>query len=751
MPDASLMTAPAERLLIVANRLPLTIRHAADQWRADVSAGGLVAAVGPVMERRGGLWLGWPGDSGSVDDPARAALLAEWERDRGFAAVELPPRVTRNFYEGYSNNTLWPLLHGFPTRAHFEPATWLAYRDANERFAAATLARHRKGDLVWVHDYQLMLVPEILRAAEPEARIGFFLHIPFPGAETFRVLPEREAILRGLLGADFIAFQTHGHLNDFRRALLHILGIESQMDRVEIDGRVVHLAALPIGIVADGWDRLIAENAAVERRIRDLRNRNADLRLVLAVDRLDYTKGIPERLRAFRRLLHRKPAWRGKVRLIQVAIPSRERIPNYAELRSEVSELVGEINGEFGTPEWNPVVYIRRSISPEELAALYVVADVAWVAPLRDGMNLVAKEFIACQAGGVGVLVISEFAGAAQEMGEAIRVNPYDEEGSAEAVDRALNMPDSESRGRQAALLARVRRNDALAWSERFIDGLRAATTEERNERVKPTAEPPMARLVEAAATAKRRAIYVDYDGTLVPIEQRPEDALPTPEVVRLLTALAGDPRTTMVVVSGRQRADLDTWFSGIDGLWLAAEHGAIIRNPSVGAWLPLRPGVDVSWKARVGPMLQAFADRAPGSFIEEKEFALALHYRLTEPEFGEWLANELSTQLEQQLAGTELVALRGNKVIEVRFAWATKGEVAAHVRHAVGRSDFELAIGDDRTDEDLFERLPKRAWTIRVGRATSTRARYRLANPAAVLGLLNALSDAEANAPPTD
>jgi trehalose 6-phosphate synthase/phosphatase len=732
----------SERLVVVANRLPLTLRRSGGGWHAERSAGGLVAALAPVMARRGaGIWLGWPGDAGDASDPARSALLAEWEREHGYVAVDLPARVSRAYYEGYANNTLWPTLHGFPARATIEAETWPAYRDANERFAGALASRHRAGDVVWVHDYQLMLVPELVRRLVPDARIGFFLHVPFPGVDVFRILPERDALLRGLLGADLLAFQTHGHLLDFRRSLLEVLGVGGDMDHVEWDGRQVRLAAHPIGIVTEEWRRLAADDRAVARRVRDLRAGHAGRRLILAVDRLDYTKGIPERLRAFRHLLRRGPELRGRVSLIQVAVPSRERIHAYVELRREVSELVGEINGEFASPEWSPVVYIRRAIPRSELAALYVAADVAWVAPLRDGMNLVAKEYVACQLGGDGVLVLSEFAGAAQEMGEAIRVNPYDEGGSAAAVERALELPVAERRERQGALLARVRRNDALAWSERFLAALAEASAARARDSSRALPRPPLAELLDAAAEAAVRGLYLDYDGTLVPIAERPSDAVPGPDLIEIISGLAADPSNRVAIVSGRPVADLDRWFGDIPGVWLAAEHGGMLRDAPTGQWRLLRVGADAGWKAKVRPILDEFTDRAPGSFVEEKALGLAWHHRLAHPEFGAWLAHELWSVLERQLAGTDLVVVRGRKVVEVRFGWANKGEAIAAVRASGGQPRFELAIGDDRTDEDLFERLPRRAWTIRVGQGGS-RARYRVPDPASVLGLLGALVD---------
>jgi trehalose 6-phosphate synthase/phosphatase len=730
-----------ERLVVVSNRLPVTMRRSAGRWIAELSGGGLVAALGPVVEREGGLWIGWPGAAQGGTDDDRADILRAWERDHAMASVDLPAAISRAFYEGYSNTTLWPLLHGFPSHVSFDPGTFAAYRDANERFADAVVDRLQPDDLVWVQDYQLMLLPALLRERRPEARIAFFLHVPFPAADTFRILPQRETLLRGLLGADVIAFQTHEHLGAFRRTLLAVLGVESRLDRLEIDGRPVVLAARPIGIEPDAWHHLVTADRRVVARINELRARHAGRHLVIAVDRLDYTKGIPERLRALGHLFRTRPEWRNRITLVQVAVPSREGVPRYAALRREVNELVGELNGELGTADWTPVIYLRRSVPRSEVAALYAAADVAWVGSLRDGMNLVAKEYIACQGDGAGVLLLSEFAGAAGELGEAIRVNPYDGPGSADALVRALEMPVEERRDRQAALLRRVHQTTALAWARRSVADLRQAA-DERVRNPGTSSAPRVDDLRRRFADAAVRNCYLDYDGTLVPLAPRPSDAVPGPGVVEVVEALAAGAGTTVAVLSGRSRADLERWFGRLDRVWLAAEHGALVRAPGSTDWLPLHQGSDTSWMADIRPILEGFAERVPGSMIEDKELALAWHFRLAEPESGEWFANELATTLEDRVAGTDLSILRGSKVVEVRFAWANKGDVAAYIRAAGVPPDLELAVGDDRTDEDLFARLSEDALTIRVG-AGPTRARHRVTGPGAVVALLAALAEA--------
>jgi trehalose 6-phosphate synthase/phosphatase len=732
----------AARLLIVSNRLPLTLRRAGDGFREEESAGGLATAMRPVLESTGGLWLGWPGDAGELAGPARAAALASWRERHGYAAVELPRGVAGRFYHGYANGTLWPLLHQFPSSLSFDPEDWQAYLEANRRFRDAVVEAHRPEDLVWVHDYHLMLLPALLREALPDAAIGFFLHIPFPPSDVFRILPHREALLTGLLGADLIAFQTHGDLQHFRSSLLRILGRGSRMDRVAVDDRYARLEALPIGIAPAEFTALVDADPAARATLEEVRRRHAGQRVLLAVDRLDYTKGIPQRLRAFRRLLRRAEAWRGRVVLIQVAVPTRERVPRYRELQLEVNQLVGEINGEFATPAWTPVVYIRRGLPRPELAALYAAADVGWVTPLRDGMNLVAKEYVACQRGGDGALLLSEFAGAAAEMGEAFLVNPYDEDRTAATLERVLALPAEERRERMEALRSRVLRNHAMAWAERFLAQLREAVGARAQARTTGRAPFPLGALLEQYRASRRRLLFLDYDGTLVPYASRPRDAVPPRELRELLARLAGRPQDRVALVSGRPRAVLQRWFGEVPGLWLAAEHGATYRVAGRDDWETLGPMLPMDWKERVRPVLEHFVDRTPGSLLEEKEYSLVWHYRMSDPEFGDWLANELVATLEELLAETQLRAVRGQMSVEVKLAWANKGEVVGRLEGDGFQPDLRLALGDDRTDEDLFERLPEDAWTIHVGQGPS-RARYLLPGPDAVVRLLEALAGA--------
>ncbi|MGB7924048.1 MAG: bifunctional alpha,alpha-trehalose-phosphate synthase (UDP-forming)/trehalose-phosphatase [Pyrinomonadaceae bacterium] len=730
------------RVVVVSNRLPLTLKRAGDSWRTERSTGGLATAMGPILARSRGVWIGWSGDSSGIDDEKRQKLLDRWAERERYISVDIPPETAKNFYEGFSNQTLWPLFHQFPLRTEFGTEGWQAYVEANQLFRDELLKHLRPDDLVWIHDYQLMLLPQLLREAAPDARIGFFLHIPWPSTDVFRILPRREEILRGLLGADYLAFHTHGYLQHFRASALRVLGLESQMDRIEVGGRFARLEALPIGIAPEEFTEPLETDEATAKHLAELKQRFDGQQILLAVDRLDYTKGIPERLRTFHRLLDKYPELRGKVVLIQVAVPSREQIPSYKQLRREVDALVGKTNGVYGTATWTPVVYLRRAVPKAELVALYAAADVGWVTPLRDGMNLVAKEFIACKRGESGVLVLSEFAGAAAEMGEAFLVNPYDEEHTADVIERALLLPASERQERMSALYRRVQRNNVFAWGERFINNLCEASSD-RSDRPSDKPQPlPVAEVVHAYREAQSRLLLLDYDGTLVPYANRPQDAVPPARLIDLLGRLASDPANCMAIVSGRTRADVESWFGDIRGLWLAAEHGAIVRPPGAGAWETLRGNYTVDWKTQVYPVLEHFTDRTPGSFIEAKEYSLVWHYRMSDPEFGEWLANELVANLEEMLAQTELRAVRGAKSVEVRLTWANKGEFVKRIGEVCPAQQFLLGAGDDRTDEEIFERLPGDAWTINVGRRRS-RARFQLRGHADMWRLLESFVEA--------
>lgn len=731
----------SQRVVVVSNRLPVTLKRVGGAWQTKKTAGGLAAAMQPVLQQNDGIWIGWTGETSGTDDGNRRAIVEDWARQHRYFGVDLDAQTAHGFYEGIANQALWPLFHHFPSLMRFDPEHWNSYVKANETFRDEIVKHLRPNDLVWIHDYHFLLLPQMLREAAPEISIGFFLHVPFPSSSVFRILPKREELLRGMLGADYVAFHTHRYLQNFRTTILRLLGLPSEMDRVEAGRRSVRLDALPIGIAPREFSELLTRNEGTRKRLDELKQRFSYRKIILGVDRLDYTKGLPERLRAYGRFLNEFPQWRGKVVLIQIAVPSRERVPKYARLRKEVDELVGQINGDWSTADWSPIVYLRRSVPQFELAALYAAADVALVTPLRDGLNLVAKEYVACKSSGNGVLILSEFAGAAAEMGEALLINPYDEEGLSAAIARALSFSEAERRDRMMALYRRVHKNDVFAWGNRFIENLNAAgRIRSQRSHDEPVPLHPEA-LMQECRQARSRMILLDYDGTLAPYASLPQNAVPSPDLINLLKSLGQDDKTTTAVISGRSRADLERWFGGITNIWLAAEHGAVLRSPVSQEWEQAHSSCSDDWKRRVYPILEHFVARTPGSFIEEKEFSLVWHYRMADPEFGDWLANDLVANLEQMLAESAVRAVKGQKTVEVKLVWANKGEVYLRLLQSEPLPEFILAAGDDATDEDLFAQLPPSAWSIHVGPGRS-RARFYVAGPDEMVELVSQLSD---------
>lgn len=729
------------RIVVVSNRLPVSLKRAGDAWHTRRTAGGLSTAMNPLLHQSNGIWIGWTGETtGSNKDEKRAALIDGWAKQHRYFAVDLDPEIAHGFYEGIANEVLWPLFHHFPSLLRFDPADWNSYKKANEIFCAEILKHLRPDDLVWIHDYHFLLLPQMLREAVPDASIGFFLHVPFPSSSVFRILPKREQLLRGMLGADYLGFHTHSYLQNFRTSVLRLLGMSSQMDRIEIGTRSVRLDALPIGIAADDFNTLLTKNQTTRTQLAELKRRFGYRKIILAVDRLDYTKGIPERLRAYRRFLHAFPEWRDKVVLIQIAAPSRERIAKYNKLKREVDQLIGEINGDWSTPNWSPIMYVRRSLPQSEIAALYAAADVALVTPLRDGLNVVAKEYVACKSTGDGVLVLSEFAGASAEMGEALLVNPYDEEEMSATIQRALTLGDQERRERMLALYRRVHKNNVFSWGKRFIENLTTAVDARCERAVGEPFPLPAADLVQSFAEAKSRLLMLDYDGTLAPYTVLPGQAAPSAELLGVLKRLAGLDQTLIAVVSGRSRTDLERWFGSLRNIWLAAEHGAVWRAPGCVTWEQSHHTTSEQWKSRVYPVLDHFVDRTPGSFIEEKEFSLVWHYRMADAEFGEWLANELVANLNHMLADSPVRAVKGQKTVEAKLFWADKGQVFSRLLSHLPEPELVLAAGDDVTDEDLFAKLPPEAWTIHVGPPPS-RARYYVPGPDEFLEVLRRLT----------
>ena len=721
------------RTLIVSNRLPTKVQRTDEELTFQPSEGGLATGLGSIYKQGDNVWIGWPGlfvENAAEEDYIRQELRAD-----NMAPVFLTEAEIRDYYEGFSNSTLWPTFHYFSEFATYEPAHWAAYVAVNEKFCAAVLAQAGPEDTIWVQDYQLLLLPALLRRARPEASIGFFLHIPFPSHELMRVLPWRNELLLGMLGADLIGFHTFGYMRHFLSSVAHALGLPAQNGRIETANRSVRVDAFPMGI---DYERYAQVAASEEAQGHEARYREAlrETRVILSIDRLDYTKGIAQRLRAFELLLQRYPEWRGQVSLLMLVVPSRDQVAQYAALKEEIDELTGRLNAQYRTIDWNPILYFYRSLPPEELAALYRLAEVALVTPMRDGMNLVAKEYVASRLDQRGVLILSERAGAARELSDAIIINPTDTNQLAEAMHDALVMPEDEQMQRMSAMQALVKRYNVFAWTKLFLNQLAYTKMKQHTLATDMLTEKATEQLLADYHAADERLLLLDYDGTLMPFHNNPQRAEPDQELRLLLRALTDLPRTRVVIISGRDRHTLERWLGHLPVDFIA-EHGVWLR-PAGDEW-ELFQALRNDWMRELRPVLDLYVARTAGSFIEEKDYSLVWHYRRADAELGDVRARELLSHLSFMTANTELQVLEGNKVLEIKAAGINKGNAAARwlAKYPAG---FVLALGDDRTDEDTFRALPPEAYTVRVGTDARSLARFHLAGPAEVRQLLRRL-----------
>jgi trehalose 6-phosphate synthase/phosphatase len=722
-----------QRLLIVSNRLPVTVQERKGELHVEPSVGGLATGLSSWYKSSNSLWIGWSGLARRDIEKERdiAARLAS----ENCYPVQLSEHDVEAYYHGFCNRTIWPLFHYFPLYAEYSEEFWRAYERVNTSFADVVAEIARPNDIVWVHDYHLMLLPRLLRERLPRAAIGFFLHIPFPSFEIFRLLPWRERVLEGLLGADLVGFHTYDYTGHFLDSVHHLLGHETAMGQITTADRVVRADTFPMGIDYGRYSGIDLD-VKVQAERKRVRKKLGDRQVILSVDRLDYTKGIPERLEAFSVFLDRNPRFKGKVILVLVVVPSRTRVEHYMQLKRRVDGLVGEINGKHGTMGWMPVWYLYRSLPFYTLATLYSLADVALITPLRDGMNLVAKEYTAAQTDGKGVLILSETAGAAQELGEAILVNANNQGETARALARALEMPEQEQIERNRTMQTRLSRYNVVRWANEFVDKLLSTKNLQREMEEKALTYEMQRELVDDFRASSRALLLLDYDGTLVPFSPRPSEAMPGIKLLRLLGRLSKNPRNDVVLISGRDKDTMERWFGGLK-VGLVAEHGAWVREKG-GGWETMGTLTN-EWKSEISSILESWVDRTPGSFIEEKEFSLVWHYRKAGPDLGELRARELINNISNITANLNLQVLEGSKVVEVKNAGIDKGRMA--LRYLSRENwDFVLAVGDDWTDEDTFKVLPPTVWSVKVGFGASV-ARFSLGSSDKVTSLLGKMA----------
>ena len=731
------------RLIIVSNRLPFSIDREGDNIHIRQSSGGLVSAIKGFFDKANShpaitekLWIG------VADFPQE-----DWQKimnDQGATDFEIHPvfikkQLYADYYNGFSNSVLWPLFHYFFSVADYQVQYFEAYQKVNRLFCDELLKFIKPDDIVWVHDYQLMLLPQMLREQMPDATIGFFLHIPFPSYEIFRLLPGewKKCLLQGLLGADLIGFHTHDYVQHFIQSAKMVLGTDNYFHTLQYQNRLIKVDLFPLGIDFEKFSKA-ARQSDVQEKYAEIKNNFADKKILFSVDRLDYTKGIMDRLNGFEVLLDKNPEWKEKLVFILNVVPSRDEIQDYTERKKQLEEKISTINGKFSTISWQPIIYRYQHLPFCELIAFYLAADVALITPLRDGMNLVAKEFVASSSNKQGVLILSEFAGAASELNEALLVNPTDVNDVANSILKALTMSAQEQAQRMVLMQRRLQEYDVIKWVNEFLEQLKEIKKEQLKLIVKRIDERVGNKICRDYSDSSRRFFLIDYDGTLVPITRLPSEAVPDETLKEFLSSIASDTDNHVAIISGRDAGTLANWFGHLP-ITLIAEHGASLKMKD-GNWQQLVT-IAEEWKEQIRRIMQMYVTRCVGSFIEEKTNTLAWHYRNTQVDLGFARSRELINNLSQLIQNIPLQVIDGSKVVEVRMAGVDKGSIAMRLVNET-EPDFILCIGDDTTDEDMFKALENatmasKVYTIKIGNK-ATAARYTLYSQQEVLPFLN-------------
>ncbi|HUP26114.1 MAG TPA: bifunctional alpha,alpha-trehalose-phosphate synthase (UDP-forming)/trehalose-phosphatase [Candidatus Limnocylindrales bacterium] len=707
-------------MIIVSNRLPVSVKKVNGKLEFHQSIGGLATGLSSYIKSRKNMWIGWPGlNSEDLSEAEKQEITTEL-RKRNCYPVFLSKKQVDEFYNGYSNEMLWPFFHSLPVPEEKLDKHWAAYKHVNLLFADVVMGVTKPTSTVWVHDYQLMLVPHMIRLSRPHETIGFFLHTPFPPAQEFTKLPHAKTIVQGLLGSDLIGFHTQEYVQNFADACEELRAGIPSGGQVILSNRAVQVGDFPISIDYEKFAE--ANNSEIVRiNYQRLKQKFGKYKVILAFERLDPSKAFIERLQAYREFLRRNAQLRGKVIMIMIAVPSRTDIPVYKKLKEDVELLVKKINSEFGKPGWQPVHYMYKIIPFEEVPAYYQLADVAFITPLRDGMNLMAKEYVASKANKDGVLILSETAGAAQELTNALLVNPHKQDSLVAGLTKAMTMTPTELQHRLSEMQKHIADNTIHKWKDSFSRTLRSSdlVLQHRTHRLR---DGYYQQLLEDFASAERPAVILDYDGVLSPFFDEPKHAKPTKSVFSLLEKLSRRVRNNLLIISGRSKKDIEKWFSAMPAT-LSAEHGALIR-PHAKKWQS-EPILNQGWKQIMLPTLQKYAAKTPGASVEEKETSLVWHYRKASPYYAQKNITILKRVLRPVLKAYGLVLYSGNMILELKAAdGANKGKVVKEWLY--GTEDFILCIGDDFTDEDMFAVLPEHAYTVKVGPG-KTLAKYRL------------------------
>ncbi|OAL38745.1 hypothetical protein AYO20_01951 [Fonsecaea nubica] len=661
-------------------------------------------------------------------------------------------------YAEHELYTLFHYRHHGPDDGRAEKTSWADYVQMNQCFADRILHIYQPGDIVWIHDYHLMLLPSMLRQRIPNIYIGFFLHIPFPSSEYMRCLPRRKDILTGALGATMIGFQSYSFSRHFNSCCKRILGFESSSAGVDAYGAHVAVDVFPIGIDVAAVQKTAFGDPVIEQNMKALKKMYAGKKIAVGRDRLDTVRGVSQKLMAFEIFLERYPEWRDKVVLIQVTSPTsvmEEKVDGAHKIEHKISNLVSRINGQYGSLSHSPVQHYPQYLSSQEYFALLRIADVGLITSVRDGMNTTSLEYVICQKNNHGPLILSEFSGTAASLSNAIHINPWDLGGVADALKQALEMPEALKKSNHEKLYNYVTTHNVATWSNSFLKRLLTNLTSFTQSDLTPALD--RNRMIQQYHAAKKRLFMFDYDGTLTPIVKDPNAAIPSDRVIRTLKALAADPRNNVWIISGRDASFLEEWMGHITELGLSAEHGCFLRRPGSETWENLAAAMDMGWQKEVMEVFSYYTERTQGSWIEKKRVALTWHYRQADPDFGAFQARECRKALEENvMKNWDVEVMSGKANLEVRPQFVNKGFIATRLINEYGYArgeppEFVLCLGDDQTDEDMFRALLKtdlpkeHVFACTVGASSKrTLATWHLLEPSDVIATIAALNKAE-------
>lgn len=707
------------RLIVVSNRLPITLSKKEDgTWESKMSSGGLVAALSGInISKDQFVWIGWVGCE--IPDEEKEPFKKQMWEQHQCIPVFLDDKTADEHYNGFSNGVLWPLCHYMLDSVHHDAKLWNSYLKANKEFADVVIENYRESDIIWVHDYHLMMCPQYIKEKCPSSSIGFFLHIPFPSSEIFKILPVRRELLNSVVHCDLVGFHTWDYSRHFLQSCSYLLpNVETTPTGVYAHSRHTLVGAFPVGIEPEKFEEALKEEKVL-KRIKELKKSFEGKKVILGVDRLDYIKGVPHKLRSFELFLSQREEWREKVVLVQIAVPTRTEVPEYQLLKSEAEELVGRINGNFGTISFNPIHYLFKSVDFHELCALYSISDAILITSIRDGMNLVCQEYIMCQQERNGVVILSEFAGAAQSLSSAVRVNPWNSQQVADAIHHSLTLPLEKRKMMQEASYKHIITHTSNSWGKRFIYML--SNQFKKNHELKNISHFDFKNVIEKYKQSHSRLFVLNYDGGLHEYSRENFKTLirPSKRILETVQHLSEDMKSVVFIYSGRERQLLDEWFGHIP-VGLIAEHGYFIRTPDSRSWFQYLPSANLTWQDHVLPILEYYSIRTPGSEIEIKEVHITWHYRRCPPDFGVIQARDLHNTLSSMHdIAVEIIHDTDQKTIEVRPPTST---IPILHKLKIIEPDFILHIGDLQTGErirEIFKGITddENVFTLTVGR----------------------------------